>query len=181
MTQELSSCPFCGAGETVIHVNHGTWTGRGYGEPVSVEVRHWCKEEPGQPSRAIIRVGRDEGSAIAAWNTRAPASSERQDAQDQPRLTVRLTSFPESNGKRNWTALLAREEKWGGLIGNAGGITVARGELWNRVAYESERARFLLGLRDTEPFILDYGDDIETPEQWAGETRLAAAIRGVQT
>lgn len=96
------------------------------------------------------------------------------DAREQPRLTVRLTSFPESNGKRNWTALLVREEKWGGLIGNAGGITVARGELWNRVAYEAERARFLLGQRGTEPFILDYGDDIETPEEWTGETRLAA-------
>lgn len=52
----------------------------------------------------------------------------------QPKLTVRLTSFPESNGKRNWTALMVREEPWDGLIGNCGGITVARGELWNRVA-----------------------------------------------
>ncbi len=77
--QELSSCPFCGAGETVIHVNQGTWTGRGYGEPVSVEVRHWCAEEPGQPSRSIVRAGRDEPSAVAAWNRRA-ASSEQQAA-----------------------------------------------------------------------------------------------------
>jgi len=38
----------------------------------------------------------------------------------QPRLTVRLTSFPESNGKRNWTALLVRVEDWNGLIGNCG-------------------------------------------------------------
>jgi len=50
----------------------------------------------------------------------------------QPRLTVRLTSFPESNGKRNWTALLVRVDAWGGLIGNCGGITVDRGEFWNR-------------------------------------------------
>lgn len=84
-------------------------------------------------------------------------------------LTVRLTSFPESNGKRNWTALLVRKEKWDGLIGNCGGITIERGELWNRVAYEAERARFLIGERDTEPFILDYGDDIKTPEEWKGE------------
>lgn len=91
--------------------------------------------------------------------------------EGKPRLTVRLTSFPESNGKRNWTALLVRTEPWGGLIGSCGGITVDRGEMWNRVAYEAERARFLIGERDTEPHILDYGDDIETPEQWAGETR----------
>lgn len=94
----------------------------------------------------------------------------------QPRLTVRVTSFPESNGKRNWTALLVRLEPWRGLIGNCGGITIARGELWNRVAYEAECARALLGERDTEPHILDYGDDIQTPEEWAGEVRGGRVI-----
>lgn len=90
----------------------------------------------------------------------------------QPRLRVRLQSFPESNGKRNWTALLCRDdENFDGLVGNCGGIQIARGELWNRVAYHAEEARFLIGERDTEPHILDYGDDIETPEQWAGEVR----------
>jgi len=89
----------------------------------------------------------------------------------QPKLTVIVRSFPESNGKRNWTALLVRVEKWDGLVGNCGGITIDRGEYWNRVAYESERARFLIGERDTEPFILDYGDDIQTPDEWKGETR----------
>lgn len=67
---ELMPCPFCGAGESQIHANKGTWNGRGYGEPVSVEVRHWCTDVPGQPSRMISRAGRDEASAIAAWNTR---------------------------------------------------------------------------------------------------------------
>ena len=98
-------------------------------------------------------------------------------ASAQPRLTVRLTSFPESNGKRNWTALLVRVDHWRGLIGNCGGITIARGEMWNRVAYEAECARLLLGERDTEPDILDYGDDITTPEQWAGEVRGGRPLR----
>ena len=87
----------------------------------------------------------------------------------QPKLTVVLKSFPESNGKRNWTAMFKRVEKFDGLIGSCGGITIAQGELWNRVAFYAERARFLLGERDTEPYILDYGDDIHTPEEWAGE------------
>lgn len=95
----------------------------------------------------------------------------------QPRLTVRLTSFPESNGKRNWTALLVRVDPWNGLVGNCGGITVARGELWNRVAYEAERTKFLIGERDTEPFVLDYGDDISTPEEWAGEIHISRLNR----
>lgn len=89
-----------------------------------------------------------------------------------PRLTVKICSFPESNGKRNWTAQLVRIGEFDGLIGTAGGITLAHSELWNRVAYEAERTRFLLGERDTEPHILDYGDDIKTPEEWEGETRL---------
>lgn len=89
----------------------------------------------------------------------------------QPILTVQLLAFPESNGKKNWTAMLVRTEPWGGLVGNRGGITIARGELWNRVAYEAERAKLLIGERDTEPDILDFSDDIESPEQWAGEIR----------
>lgn len=95
----------------------------------------------------------------------------------QPRLTVRLCSFPESNGKRNWTALLVRVDAWSGLIGNCGGITVAHGEFWNRVAYEAERTKLLIGERDTEPCVLDYGEDIQTPEQWAGEVRGGRALR----
>ncbi len=95
----------------------------------------------------------------------------------QPRLTVRLCSFPESNGNRNWTALLVRVDEWAGLIGNCGGISVARSEFWNRVAYEAERAKLLIGERDTEPNILDYGDDIKTPEEWAGEMRGGRALR----
>ncbi|RYF06473.1 MAG: hypothetical protein EOO31_09825 [Comamonadaceae bacterium] len=69
----LAPCPWCGGGETQIHVNKGTWTGMGYGEPVSAEVRHWCTQEAGQPSRMISRAGRDEASAITAWNRRAQA------------------------------------------------------------------------------------------------------------
>ena len=84
---------------------------------------------------------------------------------------MRLTSFPESNGKRNWTALLVRVDGFSGLVGNCGGITIDRGEFWNRVAYSAECVKLLIGERDTEPHILDYGDDITTPEPWAGEVR----------
>ena len=87
----------------------------------------------------------------------------------QPQLTVNIRSYPESNGKTNWTAMFVRTEKFDGLIGSSGGIVIAYGECWNRVAYEAERARFLIGERPDEPWILDYGVDIRTPEEWAGE------------
>ena len=99
------------------------------------------------------------------------------DAEKQPRLTVKLQSYPETNGKRNWTALLVRVDKWGGLVGNSGGISIAHGELWNRVAYEAERTKLLIGERDTEPCILDYGEDIETPEEWKGEVRGGRVVK----
>lgn len=68
----LLPCPFCGAGETTIHENKGTWRGvHGYGPPVSVEIRHWCEPVEGQPMRGgITFVGRDMEGAVAKWNRR---------------------------------------------------------------------------------------------------------------
>jgi hypothetical protein len=68
---ELKPCPFCGAGETQIREGGKIWSGTKYGAPTSVSVIHWCPAIPGQPSRMIERIGRDEESAIAAWNRRA--------------------------------------------------------------------------------------------------------------
>lgn len=96
----------------------------------------------------------------------------------QQPLTVTIRSYPESNGKRNWTALLLRTTPWDGLIGNGGGITIAYGERWNRVAYEAERARVLLGERVSEPDILAYCKDVATPDEWTGVDPEAAHIKG---
>jgi hypothetical protein len=73
-TNTLAPCPFCGAGTTVIRENGLIWQGMKYGEPSSVSVLHHCEATPGQPSRAIERVGKDRASAIAAWNRRAPTT-----------------------------------------------------------------------------------------------------------
>lgn len=67
----LLPCPFCGAGTTLFKENGRMWTGQRKSDPVSVSVHHWCEPVAGQPSRMIERIGRDEASAIAAWNTRA--------------------------------------------------------------------------------------------------------------
>ena len=88
----------------------------------------------------------------------------------KPEVTVVIKSFPESNGRKNWTAMLVRTEPWDGLIGNCGGITLARGEFWNRVAFAAERTKFLLGERTTEPNSISYVEDITDPSLWKGET-----------
>lgn len=75
----LLPCPFCGAGETQMRENGRVWGGKGYGEPSSVSVVHWCVKVDGQPSRVLERVGRDKHSAIEAWNTRAALSSHHED------------------------------------------------------------------------------------------------------
>ena len=82
----LKPCPFCGAGTTEITPKGRMWTGMKYSEPSSVSVRHWCEAVPGQPSRMIERVGRDEASAIDAWNTRALLAEQAQEpkAEDAP-------------------------------------------------------------------------------------------------
>lgn len=152
-------------------LEQGSQTRRTYGEAAAaVDLRAALDAAVEEPStfRKYMReeVARDMTNIYKAFEAVAEPV-----ASVQPRLTVRLSSFPESNGKRNWTALLVRVDEWGGLVGNCGGITIERGEFWNRVAYEAERAKLLIGLRDTEPHILDYGDDIQTPEEWAGEVR----------
>lgn len=66
--KRLLPCPFCGGGISQFSENGQMWTGKRYGDPISVSVRHWC-DEPG-PSRMIERVGRDMEHAIEKWNKR---------------------------------------------------------------------------------------------------------------
>lgn len=85
-------------------------------------------------------------------------------------LKVVLFSMPESNGKRNWQAYFRRKNdpEFKGLIGSLGGICIDWGECWNRIAYEAERARFLIGERKTEPDLMEYVTDVNTPAEWQG-------------
>lgn len=72
----LAPCPWCAAGSTDIRPNGRIWAGTKWSEPISVSVQHWCEPEAGQPSRMIERIGRDEASAIAAWNRRSKPAGE---------------------------------------------------------------------------------------------------------
>jgi hypothetical protein len=69
----VEACPFCGAGTFEVRELGKMWLGMKHSEPSSVEIIHWCTPVEGQPSRSLVRVGRDFPSALAAWNRRAPA------------------------------------------------------------------------------------------------------------
>ncbi len=71
MSEELKPCPFCGGSNSEIRDGHKAWLGTRWGTPVSVSVIHWCEPIQGQPSRMIERIGKDQESAVAAWNLRA--------------------------------------------------------------------------------------------------------------
>jgi hypothetical protein len=72
--------------------------------------------------------------------------------RESGRLAVWYGSMPESNGKSNWTAILHNGDI-------ASGITLDRSEYPDRVRYEADRARWLIGELAEEPFILDYDAD----------------------
>jgi uncharacterized Zn finger protein (UPF0148 family) len=72
-----------------------------------------------------------------------------------PALTVWEGPMPESNGKSNFTAVLMRK----GLApmdGMVDGFTIARSEYPDRVRYEADCVRYLIGLLKDRPCILDY-------------------------
>ncbi len=79
-------------------------------------------------------------------------STELRAAPHDGKLTVWYGSLPESNGKSNFTGILHR-----GDISK--GITIEQSEYPDRVRYESDRVRWLIGELDEEPWILDYDAD----------------------
>ncbi|MDF8363319.1 MULTISPECIES: hypothetical protein [Achromobacter] len=104
----------------------------------------------------------------------------------RPALAVWYGSMPESNGKSNWTAILHR--KGDGLM-DGPHITIDRSEYPDRVRYEADRLRFLIGEIDKEPWILDYdADKCDAPQadkdagdcvKGVGDERLLTAARGM--
>lgn len=75
---------------------------------------------------------------------------------ERNKLSVFYGKMPESNGKSNWTAILYRKNE-GELFGGIGdGITIERSEYPDRVRYEADRLRYLIGDINEKPSILDY-------------------------
>jgi hypothetical protein len=98
-------------------------------------------------------------------------STELRAAPQDGSLTVWYGSMPESNGKHNYSAILHR-----GDISQ--GITIERSEYPERVRYEADRVRWLIGEIDQKPWILDYDADKHSGYQ-GSPTDLNGAIQRV--
>jgi hypothetical protein len=96
-------------------------------------------------------------------------------APAQAALAVWYGPMPESNGKTNWTAILHKGDI-------ASGMTIARSEYPDRVRYEADHVRWLIGELAVEPWILDYDADKHsgyTAPQPAKEQALDDNSRGI--
>ena len=91
-----------------------------------------------------------DNRCIAYLAPPAPVSAE------PVQLEVWYGSMPESNGKSNFTAILRRK---GASMFDTDGFTIARSEYPERVRYDADCVRYLIGEIDKKPFILDYDAD----------------------
>ncbi|WP_072568846.1 hypothetical protein [Enterobacter sp. SA187] len=74
----------------------------------------------------------------------------------QPELTVWYGAMPESNGKTNWTAILRRKD------GGCRVFTIDCSEYPDRVRYEADRMRWMIGELPEEPDILAYDEHLHS-------------------
>lgn len=112
--------------------------------------------------------------ADAILNQQPHASTQELHPQQ---LTVWYGSMPESNGKSNFTAILYRK---GGNIMD--GYTIDRSEYLDRVRYEADRVRYLIGELNDPPSILDYDggkrSDYVAPEDQRRSTQGVSPLCG---
>jgi hypothetical protein len=145
---------------------------------------HATAAQPAQPplmddaqpltNPVILKNARED-----SWVWQTALASREANSPNGPKLAVWYGRMPESNGKSNWTAILHNGDI-------ASGITLDRSEYPDRVRYEADRARWLIGELAEEPWILDYDADMhsgyatpqpaKTFEQWASDPVRAEKI-----
>lgn len=88
-----------------------------------------------------------------------------QGADGRPELRVWYGAMPETNGKTNWTAMLHRKchHPWEG-------ITIDRSEYPDRVRYEADRMRHLIGELADEPDFLAYDAEAHSGYVYPGNS-----------
>lgn len=89
-----------------------------------------------------------------SWQARS-----QQPSTNKPELTVWYDKMPESNGKSNWTAILMRK---GDSLLFGPHMTIARSEYPDRVRYEADCVRHMIGELEEEPDMMAYDHDLHS-------------------
>ncbi len=132
------------AGGAVQQVDIVAWLNTATGDTTTHEVAVMDWDDENEPVQSLMTVEQHTQIVAAMIAAPHPVSGER--------LSVWEGPMPESNGKTNYTAILHK-----GDISE--GITIARSEYPDRVRYEADEARWLIGERAERPYILDYDAD----------------------
>lgn len=111
-------------------------------------------------------VGRQPGEVQRLYELVRHWSGEARRLEDE-KLTVWFGSMPESCGRENWTVMLRRKAAPKGADAHTKhllltGFTVCRSEYRDRMRYEADSLRFLLGEIDKAPHILDYDANLHS-------------------
>lgn len=77
------------------------------------------------------------------------------------KLKVWFGPLPESNGQTNWTAILYKDN--GGRFDFTNGFTLAQSEYKDRVRYDADCVRHILGELADQPDILAYDSELMEP------------------
>jgi hypothetical protein len=94
-----------------------------------------------------------------------------------PELTVWEGAMPESNGKSNFTAVLHRKDSKGFDL-FTDGFQFARSEYPDRVKYEADFMRWLIGEREVKPELLGDGYDFDKHSGYVPPDRTAVKGAG---
>ena len=159
--QVLSVCPENYAGHTFgVTANDGSVIGDIIITVVKPDgksphdLRIEAENELAELQATIARLETKLNNAINLDFERRAEIERLKGGQGEPvALAVWYGPMPESNGKTNWTAILHRK---GYPIWEGSCITLDRSEYPERVLYEADRARYLIGELEHDPDITSY-------------------------
>lgn len=145
----------------------------------SMESRRALMRAAISADRAILRSPQDAGEALKTLRNALHDGYPHEfatlraalgvPAVAAPSLAVWFGPMPESNGKANWTAILHRDDI-------SASFTIERSEHHDRVRYEADRVRYLIGELAEEPDILAYDANMLSPAGWVHPCGVKACL-----
>jgi hypothetical protein len=132
-------------------------------------------EPTGFHGYAVIRDAKGMFSSALAATTATDTGAQNA----QPELTVWEGAMPESNGKSNFTAVLHRKDSEGFDI-FTDGFQFARSEYPDRVRYEADFMRWLIGEREVKPELWDDCYDMDKHSGYVAPSKPSAGAQNAE-